>query len=188
MNNKALIAIVGMAGSGKSEAVNFLQKKYELPKIYFGEATFERMEKEGLELNYENERAVREKIRKELGMGAYALLAMPKIDLVLDKYDTALIESLYSWDEYKVLKNKYQDVFKVIAVFASPEIRFCRLKARKDERPIEDADTFNRRDWTEIEGTDKGGPIARADYMIVNQGTLEELHDELEKAIGKILK
>jgi len=186
MKNKTIIAIVGMAGSGKSEAVNYLQKKYNYPKVYFGEATFDRLKKEGLELNYANEKNIREKIRQEMGMGAYAILAMPKIDSIFEKSGMVLVESLYSWDEYKVLKNKYSDKFKVIAIFASPEIRFARLKSRLKERPIDDIDTFNRRDLTEIEGTDKGGPIARADHMIINHGTLEELHAELDSAIAEI--
>ncbi len=186
MKNKTIIAIVGMAGSGKSEAVNYLQKKYNFPKVYFGEATFDRLKKEGLELNYANEKNIREKIRQEMGMGAYAILAMPKIDSIFEKSGMVLVESLYSWDEYKVLKNKYSDKFKVIAIFASPEIRFARLKSRLKERPIDDIDTFNRRDLTEIEGTDKGGPIARADHMIINHGTLEELHAELDSAIAEI--
>jgi len=80
---KKIIAIIGMAGSGKSEVVNYLQKKYGWPKVYIGQATFDRLKKEGLARNYKNEQIVREKTRRELGMGAYALLALPGVAKIL---------------------------------------------------------------------------------------------------------
>jgi len=177
--NKNIIAVVGMCGAGKTEVVNFLMNKFKAPKVYFGDCTFDRMKKDGLELNYENEKITREKIRKELGMGAYAILSIPKIKNLLKTNDTVIAESLYSWDEYKMIKKEFGDNFKVIAVVASPKIRFTRLSQRNNERPIKNIDEFVKRDYTEIEGTDKGGPIARADYTIVNEGDLKNLHNQL---------
>ncbi|MBA3047606.1 AAA family ATPase [Patescibacteria group bacterium] len=183
---KKIIAVIGMCGAGKSEVVNYLQKKLKCPKIYFGDATFDRMKKDELELNYENERAVREKIRSELGMGAYAKLALPKIKKALKNNGIALIESLYSWDEYKIMKQKFSDSFKLIAVYASPNVRFQRLKKRKKERPIKNYKEFKTRDYSEIEGTDKGGPIAIADYTIINEGSIKNLHKNINDIINKI--
>lgn len=177
--NKRCIAVVGMCGAGKTEIVNFLMKKFNAPKVYFGDFTFERMKEDGLELNYENERETREKIRAELGMGGYAILAKPKIKKLLETNDVVIAESLYSWDEYKILKKEFGDKFKVIAIYASPDTRFKRLNNRNNERPIKDIETFIKRDYTEIEGTDKGGPIARADYTIVNETSLDDLYKQL---------
>ncbi len=177
--NKKCIAVVGMCGAGKTEVVNFLMEKFKAPKVYFGDCTFDRIKEDGLDLNYENERISREKIRKELGMGAYATLSIPKIKKLLETNNTVIAESLYSWDEYKLLKKEFGDNFEVAAVCASPKTRFARLSKRDNERPIKDIETFVKRDYTEIEGTDKGGPIARADYTIINEGSLENLHTQL---------
>ncbi len=179
---KKCIAVVGMCGAGKTEVVNFLMKKIKAPKVYFGEATFDRMKQDGLELNYENEKITREKIRQEMGMGAYATLAIPKIKKLLKNNDTVLVESLYSWDEYKIMLNELEN-FSVIAVYASPQTRFQRLSARNNERPIKNWEEFINRDYTEIEGTDKGGPIARADYTIINENNLNNLHQQLKTLI-----
>jgi len=181
--NKKIIAIVGMCGSGKSVATNYLMKKLNAPKVYLGEATFDRMKEEGLELNYDNEKITREKIRAELGMGAYAILAQEKIENLLKENNTVIIESLYSWDEYKIFKDKYGDNFKVLAVFAGPDTRFERLSSRENERPIKDIETFEKRDYTEIENIAKGGPIARADYTVINEGSTEELFKQIDKYI-----
>ena len=59
-----VVALVGMAGAGKSEAVNYLEAKTGWPKVYFGEVTFDRMRAEGLEINSKNEKQTREKIRQ----------------------------------------------------------------------------------------------------------------------------
>jgi dephospho-CoA kinase len=184
--NKNIIAVVGMAGAGKSAATRYILKKYGWPKVYFGEATFDRLKKEGMETNYENERYVREKIREEMGMSAYAELALPKIRKHLETGDSVLLESLYSWEEYKAIKNEYGDNFKVLAIYSSPDTRFERLKNRRRERPIKNYEEFKTRDRTEIEGTNKGGPIAVADWTIVNEYDLDHLHKEVDKFIKKL--
>lgn len=185
-NKKTIIAVVGMAGSGKTETIKYLQAKFDWPKIYFGEATFDRMKKDGMEVNYKNEKIAREKIRQEKGMGAYAILALPKIKKALEKNDFLLLESLYSWEEYKIIKKKYSESFLVLAVHSSPETRFRRLLKRKKERPMKNKKEFEERDYSEIEGTDKGGPIARADFVIVNEGTLGDYHKQIDKIIKKL--
>lgn len=177
-----------MAGSGKSEVINYLQKKYDWPKEYLGKHTFERIKNEGLEVNYKNEKIIREKIRTELGMGGYAKLSLSDIKKLLKNNNTVLVESLYSWAEYKILKNAYPKYFKVISVYASPATRFARLQKRVNERPIKALKEFIARDWTEIEGTDKGGPIAIADYLAENnQNNIKKLHKQVDAIVAEIL-
>lgn len=187
MPNKKVVAVVGMCGAGKTEAVNYIKKELECPNVYFGEATFDRLKKEGLEVNYENEKNIREQIRRELGPAAYAILALPKVEKNLEKNDFCAVESMYSWAEYKILKEKFGDNFFCIAIWASPSTRFKRLVGRKNERPIKNLEEFIIRDYTEIEGTDKGGPIARADYLIKNENGLNQLHKEIDDIIVHII-
>ena len=74
-----LIAIVGMCGSGKSIASEYFEKM-GYKKIYLGGITMDKLKEENLEVNPENEKMMREKLRKDYGMGAYALLSIPKIE------------------------------------------------------------------------------------------------------------
>ena len=63
MNN--LIAIVGMCGSGKSVATSFFEKKgYKV--IYFGGVTMKKLEEEGKKITPENEKEMREGLRKNM--------------------------------------------------------------------------------------------------------------------------
>ncbi len=169
-----VVAIVGMAGSGKSEvAAVFEQKGYK--KVRFGDITDEEVRKRSLELNEENERLVRELFRAEHGMGAYAVLNIPKINILL-KDANVVVDGLYSWEEYLKMRKEYGNRFKLLAVWSSPETRYQRLATRK-VRPLtrEEAES---RDMSEIENSDKGGPIAVADYTILNQTTLEDLQKQ----------
>ena len=183
MKNKIILAVVGMCGSGKSEIVKYLVKKFNWPVVYLGAITFDWMKKKKIALNYQNEKFAREKIRALYGMGAYAKLSMPLIAKLLKKNKAVIVESLYSWSEYKILKKKYGDNFRVIAAQASPAIRFRRLKTRKNERPMKNYAEFKARDYSEIENIEKGGPIVMADYTILNEEKLEDLQQKLEKII-----
>lgn len=179
---KKIIAVVGMAGSGKTEVVKYLQEKFRLPKVYFPESLFDEIKKRGLELNWDNERKMREGLRKEHGEGVFAKLSLPKIQKSLEQSDVVLVESLYSWDEYQIIKRSYPDYFEAIAVYASPAVRFERLQNRKI-RPIKTFKEFQERDENEIKVTGKGGPIAVADHTIINHGSINNLHRKADRII-----
>lgn len=181
---KRIIAIVGMAGSGKSEVIDYLQNKYRWPNIYFGDVIFEEMKNEGLEENQNNERITREKLRVEEGMGVCATRSIGKIKQAQEGSNVVLIESLYSWDEYKILKREFGDILKVVAIYSSSALRFSRLQNRPI-RPLRTFEEFEKRDWTEIENTAKGGPIAVSDYTVLNSSTLEELRRQVDKVIER---
>ena len=183
MDKKIILAVVGLLGSGKTETAEYLVKKTGWPKVYFGDATFDEMKKEGLEINEANERKTREEIRKNLGMGAYAILNLPKIK-ELFKTSSVIIESLYSWEEYLEMKKEFGDSFKVLAIYTSPEIPIKRMENRP-VRPLTREEAISR-DYSQIENLHQAGPIARADFMVVNEGTKEELYKEIDKIIAKL--
>jgi len=178
-----IIATVGMCGSGKSIAGEYLEA-HGFTKVYFGGLTIEEVKRRGLEVNEKNERLVREELRAIHGMAAFAFLSLPKIEAILASGRRALIDGLYSFSEYKVLKEKYEDALIVIAVFTPRELRYQRLSERQ-VRPLTRLEAISR-DYTEIENIEKGGPIALADYTLVNTGTVEDLHAALRKVLDSM--
>jgi dephospho-CoA kinase len=174
-----VVSIVGMAGSGKSEVARLLQEN-GFTTVRFGDVTDEEVRKRGLELNEANERHIRELLRKEHGMAAYAKLNLPRIEAAL-KHSDVVIDGLYSWEEYTFLKEYYGEGFMVVAVWASPKTRYSRLTNRSIRgRTAEEA---ARRDRAEIENINKGGPIAMADFTILNESSLTDLKKEVERII-----
>ncbi len=177
-----VVAIVGMAGAGKSEVAQLFQES-GFSKIRFGDITDEEIRKRGLELNEENERYIRELLRQEQGMAAYAKLNLPAIDSAL-KYSDVVIDGLYSWEEYTFLKQYSGENLCVVAVWASPKTRYTRLTDRPD-RHLTRAEAAGR-DRTEVENINKGGPIAMADFTITNESSVEDLIKETKMVISRI--
>ena len=179
---KKLVAIVGMCGSGKSVASDILES-LNFKKVYFGGVTMEKLKELNMEVNPQNEKLIRENLRKELGMGAFAKILLPRIKEYSKEYDTVL-DGLYSWDELKILKDEFGDNLKVIAVIADKNIRYERLLNR-EIRPLTN-DEAKSRDIAEIENLAKGGPIAFADYYIDNNYDIETYKKRLLAIIDEI--
>lgn len=177
-----VISIVGMPGAGKSVVAKIFEES-GFTRIRFGDVTDEEIARRGLELNESNERYVRELLRKEQGMAAYAKLNLPKIDSALQHSDV-VIDGLYSWEEYTFLKARYGEDFYLVAVWASPKTRYARLGGRSNRHlTLPEA---AERDRTEIENLNKGGPIAMADFTILNESSLGNLDKETKRVISKL--
>lgn len=181
MEKRKIIAILGLPGSGKSEAIEYLIKKYSWPKVYFGVVTFDEMKKRELEINEKNEREVRESLRAQFGQLIYAHRVIEKIEN-LGGDNNILVESLYSWPEYLEFKKKFNDDFITIAVYASPKIRYERLNKRP-VRPLTPEECQSR-DYAQIENLTQAGPIAMADYTVINETTMEYLYAQIDKIIN----
>ncbi len=177
-----VVAIVGMAGAGKSEVARVFERS-GFERVRFGDITEGHIKRKGLELNEENERLVREQLRREHGMAAYAILNLSRIESAL-KWSNVVVDGLYSWEEYTLLKRRYGDRFNTVAVWASHGTRHRRLWERVERRLT--AEEAASRDKAEIENSSKGGPIAMADFTIVNQASLEELQIETERVIAAL--
>jgi deoxycytidylate deaminase/predicted kinase len=182
VEKREIIAVVGMCGAGKSVVSNFLAKEgYQF--LRFGQITLDEVKKRGLELTEENEKTIREEFRQKFGMAAFATLNQDKIDS-LSTNGNVVIDGLYSWSEYKILKDKYGESLKVVAVVAPPSVRYSRLEERKiiDEKMRNRPFTREKgksRDYAEIENIEKGGPIAMADITIINDKTIGDLERHL---------
>lgn len=177
-----VVAIVGMAGSGKSEVARVFEMA-GFSRVRFGDITDEEIRRRGLELNETNERQVRQELRSEHGMAAYAKLSLARIDRLLESGQT-VVDGLYSWEEYLLMRERYGGRFAVVAVWASPGTRHERL-ARRPVRPLTPGEATSR-DMAEIQNLNKGGPIAMADYTIVNEASLEALEAQAGKVVAAL--
>ena len=180
MKKNKLFAIVGMCGSGKSIASDYLVE-LGFNKVYFGGVTMKKLQEENLEINPENEKMMREKLRKDLGMGAFAIVLLPEIKECLSKGDTVL-DGVYSYDEVKILKENFKEL-KIISIVCDKEIRYDRLSVR-EFRPLTNEEAL-KRDISEVENIAKAPPIAMADYYVLNNGTILEYKNRIDEIIRK---
>lgn len=178
-----IIAIVGMCGSGKSIASDYYEN-LGFKKVYFGGVTLEKVKEAGLEVNEKNEKYMREYLRKEYGMGAYATILLPRIE-EYSRENNVILDGLYSWDELKILKDKFNDNLYVLGIVVDKKHRYDRLLERSI-RPLTNNEAKGR-DISEIENLAKGGPIAFADYYILNNGDIDKYYENLEKVTKEIM-
>ena len=177
-----IIVVVGMCGVGKTVACDYLES-LGLDRIYFGAITFEKLKEEGLEATPDNERLMREKLRENGGMGVFATLNLPKLEKMVEK-NNVVVESLYSWDELKIVQERFGKQVITVAITADKALRYDRL-AKRDIRPFNRKDAI-KRDITEIENIAKAGPIAYADYFVDNNGSIEEFHQRINDLLEKV--
>jgi len=182
MENVKIIALVGMSGSGKSVAVDYLTEK-GYPKVYFGGMILKEMEKRGIERTAESEKEFREKIRAEEGNDWVVRQVIAEVkDLINAGQKRIVLDGVYSWTEYKMIKHEFPGSTTFIAIVATKKLRYARV-AERVVRPF-NSQEIRERDQSEIEKLEKGGPIAAADYYILNNGTI----DDLKQGIDDILK
>jgi dephospho-CoA kinase len=183
-NNLKIIAFVGLAGSGNSTVVKHLAKE-GIPKIYFGEIIYKAMEEAGIEITWENQQVFREEVRKKEGTNFVVKRVIKEIhNLVNAGQRRIVLDGLYTWSEYRALKHEFPGEITVIAVVAPKHLRYQRM-AHRPQRPMikKEVDT---RDWSEIENLEKGGPIAIADYYVVNDTTKESLFMKVDSVLDTI--
>ena len=183
--NVKIIAFVGLTGSGKTAAIEYLTDR-GYPKIYFGGIFYEAMKEAGLTPgDWEVENPFRKAIREKEGNDFIVKRAIKQAHKLIEAGQHRIIlDGLYSWTEYKALKHEFPGELTVIAVIAAKHLRKHRLASRS-ERPLTPAEV-DERDWREIEDVEKGGPIAVADYYIMNDKDVENLHQQLRDTLTKI--
>lgn len=185
MKKNIVVAVVGLTGSGKTDATErFIARGFS--RVGFNDPLYEELERRGLPRTQENERPVREELRREFGMGVMALRALTRVDAIFARGENVVIESMYSWSEYKAVQEKFGNAFKVLAVYAPPRARYERLSKRRI-RPLSPEEAKSR-DYAEIENIEKAGPIAMADWTVQNIGSRKEFLKAVDALIDSILQ
>lgn len=182
--NRHIVAFVGMPGSGKGSCTDYLHQEKGYPLIYFGGIVVDEVKRRGLEVNEKNEKSVREELRAKGGIGVLGKLVAEKIHKAYADEPLVVLDGLYSWSEYKILRNEFGDAITLVAVYTPKQTRYQRL-AKRPVRPLTEAEVSSR-DIAEIENLEKGGPIAYADFLLTNTETLDDLHRELDKVVKQI--
>lgn len=186
MEHVKILAMVGMSGSGKTTAIDYLAEK-GVPKVYFGGVIYKAMEEAGVERTEdgESEKIFRQEIREREGKDFVVKRVVQDVKNLIEAGQKRIVlDGLYSWTEYKILKKEFPAIMTTVAIVCEKRLRHKRV-AERTERAF-DKEAINERDWSEIENLEKGGPIAIADYYILNDGTVEELYGGVEDLLDKI--
>jgi dephospho-CoA kinase len=183
MKQKMIVGAAGMPGAGKA-VISRVAKEKDWTLVVMGDVIREETSSRGLESTPENIGKIMLKLREEEGAAVVAKRCLPKIAEA--NSDMVLVDGIRSLAEmYEFEKNFPQ--FILIAVHSSPETRFERLFRRKRSDDSVGWGGFVDRDLREL-SVGQGSVIALADYMIVNEGTLEEYKVRIREVLEAIVK
>jgi len=184
MKEKILLGVAGMPGAGKA-TVGEIVRSMGYSVVVMGDEIRDEAKRRGLQPTPENLGTVMLKLREEKGPKIVAERCIPKIEKADGKI--VVVEGIRSPHEVEEFKEHFSN-FTLIAIHASSETRFQRLFRRRRSDDPDGWETFVERDLREL-SVGLGDVIAMADYMMVNEGTKNQLKRQvrkvLEVAIGK---
>jgi dephospho-CoA kinase len=178
-----ILVLVGMPGSGKSILAAHL-RDIGYSVIRFGAFIIQEVMRRNLEITPDNEKRVREDLRRQYGMDYCARLALPELIKMVEGGKRVAIDGLYSLGEYETLKTELNNQLVIISIFTPKKLRYSRLAKRK-ERPLTEEEA-EERDLQEVRGIEKAGPIALADFTLLNEGTEEDLFLSFDHLLDKL--
>lgn len=178
--SQRVLGVVGLSGSGKS-IVDEVAREMGFSIVIMGDVIREETAKRNLAPTPETVGKVMVEIRIEKGPAVVAKRCIPKIRKASTKQ--VLVEGLRSLAEVNEFRRSF-DSFKVVAIYASPKIRFPRIFGRKRRDDSTDWQTFIERDLREI-NVGISSVIVLADYIIVNEGSLQCFKTKVQKLLGE---
>ena len=176
--SRLAVCITGMPGSGKTTVANMLtQLGFKI--VTLGDVIREEAAKRNLPSTDENLSRVMREIRAEGGKGAVAKLALNKI---LDAGRLCVVDGIRCLEEVSVIGSVAET--KLLAIHASPQIRFTRIVCRNRSDSTADWEKFKERDKRELE-IGVGEVIALADEVIPNNHITKE---DLQKIVVDVAR
>ncbi len=172
---RKIICVSGMPGAGKTSIIEPLKSK-GIPVIVMGDIIREEAAKQGIEPLSGNLGKIMVELRKNYGPSVVAKLCLEKIALM--NAEVVIIDGVRSLDEIEEYKRSFDKVL-VVAIHASPATRFKRLYSRNRQDDPKSWSEFIERDFREL-NIGLGNVISLADYMIVNEDSIEESRGKFE--------
>lgn len=179
---RAIIAVTGMAGAGKTLVADEIARIIDCPVVRLGDVVRHEARVCGVEPTDENLGEIMLQIRAKFGPTVVADRCLARF---MDPADpVVVVDGIRSVHEVEAFRKSAEDVV-LVAVHASPRTRLARLY---DRERVDDPKTrrdFRARDERELD-VGLGGAIAMADYVVVNEGKPKETKRAIAEVVRKI--
>ncbi len=180
-----MIGLVGLPGTGKGECARIARNQgYHV--VSMGDLVREHTKNQGLEMTDENIGSNAHAERERFGYDIWAKRTVQKIiQLNLPPSGVVIIDGIRGDAEVKIFLDSFAGAFKTVAVLMNDKKRFELLQKRnRSDAPVSWGE-FKARDTRESRwGIHRA--IKNADYIIFNNGTIEELEDGFKELLSLI--
>jgi dephospho-CoA kinase len=175
------VGITGFNASGKGEVTDYLVDK-GFKSISLSDILRLEAKNQNLEPTRENLTKLGQTLRRQLHPGFLAEKALFHIDQK-NKY---VIDSIRHPYEVKILKQHLKP-FLLIGVDAPVAMRYERSQIRGRQENAHSIDEFIEREQAEMKNNPNAQQLHKCmelcDFLIINDGTLEELESKVDQAI-----
>jgi dephospho-CoA kinase len=179
----SVIGIVGLPGSGKSEAAA-VAREMGIPVVTMGDVIREACRDRGLD-PAEHHGRVAQALREESGQEAIAERSLPIIERERDDSSTVLVDGIRSGVEVERFKERFGEEFSLIAIEAPFELRAERVDARgRDVASADGGESLEARDEREL-GFGMDDAIERADERVENTDSLAAFQDHIRTLLAE---
>ncbi len=180
-----ILGIAGSFGSGKGTVVEYLKQTLEFKHYSASGFITEEVVRRGMLVNRNSMIEVGNDLRRIHGP-AYIIESL--YERARSEGANAIIEALRAVAEVRKIKELGG---KVIGVDADSHIRYDRASVRKSEKDNVSYERFLEQERLESNPDDPTkqdifGALKEADVTIMNNGTLEELHAQIDAALTKL--
>lgn len=183
-----VIGITGTLGAGKGTVVDYLIKEKGFKHFSVRGLLTKLIEKEGKVVNRDSMVEIANRLRVKNGP---SFLVEELYKNALETNENCVIESIRTEGEINSLRSK--GGFYLLAVDADPKTRYERIIVRGSETDKVSFEKFledEKREMGSVDPTKQnlGKCMELADYKIQNNGTLENLNNQVSKIIYEIEK
>lgn len=175
-----IIGITGTLGAGKGTVVECLVKKHGFRHFSAREFLKMAVEKKGIPVNRDTLTQVANDLRDKHGSDFVARELYKEAE---KRGENAIIESIRTVGEVEFLRAKKD--FLLLAIDADPKIRYERISQRKSETDQISFERFLGNEQREMFSSNPNKQnlsycIEKADFKIMNDGTIQELEKKIE--------
>jgi dCMP deaminase len=177
------IGLTGSLSAGKGVVASFLKQK-GFVYLSLSDELREYLKEKKVQITRENLQNEGNKLRAEKGNEALAQMVSEKIKN--QQYKNAIIDGIRNPAEVIHLQKNLKNFF-LVAVDAPVEVRFKRMLARNresDPKTMKDFMRVDARDkgkGEEKSGQQVGACMKLAKFVLINNGTLEEVNEKINK-------
>lgn len=182
--SKIILGFSGLMASGKDASKKYLETKYNAKSFRFSTVMRELLERLNLEINRPNLVSISYSLRQAFGEDLFSKVMAKDVNAAPE--EIVVIDGIRRLTDIQYLKDL--PGFHLISIEADPKIRYDRAVARNEN--VGDAEkTFEQflLDHKQME-TEASIPsvMEKAQIIINNNGTIEELYAQIDKIIAAI--
>ncbi|KXB08390.1 hypothetical protein AKJ58_00090 [candidate division MSBL1 archaeon SCGC-AAA385D11] len=185
MTQFSAIGVVGLPASGKTSVVEAMVD-LGASRVRMGSVVWKEAKRRGLKINEENVGKVANELRNREGLDVIARRCIPIVRKEGRKSKVVVIDGIRGSEEVKEFEEAFDDYFYLVSVDASEGTRFSRIKARGRRDDSSNWKAFQEKNRRELKwGLEEAMKLA--DFMIVNEGTLEDLRARAAEIFEKVV-